>query len=112
MIATVDETLFPELPEVVRRLVGVLEPERIYLFGSAARGDADQDSDLDLLVIVSDDDKIDQHRLAQAYMALWGISTPADIVVQTRDHFESRAHVKASLPGTVVREGKLVYVRD
>jgi hypothetical protein len=39
----------------VRRLVEAYHPERIYLFGSKARGDAGPDSDFDLMVIVSDD---------------------------------------------------------
>ena len=40
----------PVLPEVVRRLAEVYHPLRIYLFGSAARGDAGPDSDYDLMV--------------------------------------------------------------
>jgi predicted nucleotidyltransferase len=43
------------LAEIVRRLVEAYEPERIYLFGSKARGDAGPDSDFDLIVIVPDD---------------------------------------------------------
>jgi predicted nucleotidyltransferase len=41
--------------EVVRRLVGFYRPDRIYLFGSAARGDAGLDSDLDFCVVLPDD---------------------------------------------------------
>ena len=44
-----------ELAEVVRRLVEAYQPERIYLFGSVASGDAGPDSDYDLLVVVPDD---------------------------------------------------------
>ena len=43
------------LAEVVRRLAEAYQPERIYLFGSKARGDAGPDSDYDLLVIVPND---------------------------------------------------------
>lgn len=42
----------PKLAEMVRRLVTALKPERIYLFGSRARGEAGADSDRDLLVPV------------------------------------------------------------
>lgn len=41
------------LAEVVRRIVEVARPERIILFGSAARGDAGRDSDLDFLVVTA-----------------------------------------------------------
>ena len=40
------------LREAVRRLVDYFQPERIYLFGSTARGDDRLDSDLDFLVVV------------------------------------------------------------
>ena len=39
------------LDDVIERIVEVAEPEKIILFGSAARGDADANSDIDLLVI-------------------------------------------------------------
>ena len=45
----------PLISGIVRRLVDVYRPERIYLFGSAARGDAGPDSDYDFMVVVSDD---------------------------------------------------------
>src|ERR1035437_10950165 len=45
----------PVLGEVVRRLSEVYHPLRIYLFGSAARGDGGPDSDYDLMVIVPDE---------------------------------------------------------
>jgi predicted nucleotidyltransferase len=38
------------LAEIVRRLIAEFQPERIYLFGSRARGDAGPDSDYDLLM--------------------------------------------------------------
>ena len=41
----------PELPEAIARLVEGFDPLRIILFGSYARGDAQPDSDLDLLVV-------------------------------------------------------------
>jgi UTP:GlnB (protein PII) uridylyltransferase len=41
------------LDEAVRRVVDVAHPDRIILFGSAARGQMGPDSDLDLLVVKS-----------------------------------------------------------
>jgi predicted nucleotidyltransferase len=43
------------IQEITRRLVAHSQPERIYLFGSAARGDYDPDSDLDFCVVLRDD---------------------------------------------------------
>jgi HEPN domain-containing protein/predicted nucleotidyltransferase len=44
-----------ELDRVVRRLVEAFEPVAIYLFGSRARGDAREDSDYDLMLVLADD---------------------------------------------------------
>lgn len=99
----------PTLAEIVRRLVEAFQPDRIYLFGSKARGDADRDSDYDLLVVVPDDAPPARRRGRLAYEALWGTGTAADVLVVTREYFEHRRRLQASLPGTVLREGKLVY---
>jgi predicted nucleotidyltransferase len=103
-------TVPPKLQELVGRLVRVYQPERIYLFGSWARGDAGPDSDFDLLVIVPDDASAERRRSRLAYEALWGTGVAADVLVWTRERFESRLPLKASLPATVVREGRLLYV--
>jgi uncharacterized protein len=97
------------LGEVVRRLVAAYEPERVYLFGSFARGDAGPDSDYDLLLVVPDSAPPDRRRSRLAYEVLWGTGIAADVLVWTRDRFDSRVALRASLPATVLREGKLLY---
>ena len=99
----------PKLRLVVDRLVGAYAPERIYLFGSVARGDADQDSDYDLMVVVPDDASLERCGSRLAYQALRGTGIAADVLVWTRGRFERRAHVVASLPATILREGRLVH---
>ena len=44
------------LQEITERLVKEFQPEEIILFGSYAWGTPDKDSDLDLLIVVSDSD--------------------------------------------------------
>ena len=97
------------LAEVVRRLVATYAPERIYLFGSAARGDAGPDSDFDLMVVVADDTPREARSPGRAYDALWGLGAASDVLVWTRTAFNERLPLRASLPATVVREGRLVY---
>ena len=99
----------PLLAESVRRLVEAYQPERIYLFGSAARGDGGPDSDYDLLVVVPDDAPPQRKRSRLAYEVLWGTGKAADVLVCTHSYFEARRHLKASLPGTVLREGVLLH---
>ena len=97
------------LAEIVRRLVDAYHPERVYLFGSTARGDTGPDSDYDLLLIVPDDASEELRRSRLAYQVLWGLRAAADVLVWTRHAFEEQLHLRASLPATVIREGRLLY---
>ena len=97
------------LAELVRRLAEHFKPRRIYLFGSRARGDHGPDSDYDLLVLVDGIREPDQRLSRQAYKLAWELGTSADILVWPFDLFERRRHLRASLPGTVLAEGKLLY---
>jgi len=97
------------LSEVVRRVVEAYKPLKIYLFGSKARGDAGPDSDYDLMVIVPDDAPPERCSSRMAYERLWGTGAAADVLVWTRDAFDSRLHLKASLSATIAREGRLLY---
>ncbi len=106
MTADIDD---PRLAEVVRRLVEAYRPDRVYLFGSRARGDAVPDSDFDLLLVVPDDAAPERTRSRLAYERLWETGTAADVLVWRRTPFESRLHLPASLPATILREGKLLH---
>ena len=99
----------PVLPEVVRRLVEVYHPLRIYLFGSAARGDAGPNSDYDLMVILPEGAPQHLRRGSPGYRALRGTGVAADVQVWPQGDFNRQLHLKASFPSTVVREGKLLY---
>lgn len=97
------------LAEAVRRLCDAYAPERIYLFGSRARGDDGPDSDYDLLVVVPDGVAPEARASRIGYQALRGTGIAADVVVCSHGYFEARVHVQASLPGTVLREGRLLH---
>jgi hypothetical protein len=61
------KTINPDqLEEIVRRLVAEFQPEQIILFGSHAWGEPDEDSDVDLLVIVSESELRSVQRDVQA----------------------------------------------
>lgn len=99
------------LGEIVLRLKAAYQPERIYLFGSKARGDGGPDSDYDLLLVVPDDAPPERRDSKLAYQVLWSLPAPAsvDAVVCRSSWFHARTHLKASLPGTVLREGRLLH---
>ncbi|MBI2941462.1 MAG: nucleotidyltransferase domain-containing protein [Chloroflexi bacterium] len=99
----------PVLAEIVRRLVEALKPERVYLFGSRARGEAGPDSDYDLLVIVPRTTEPGYRLARRAHSLIGDLGTAADILMWSRDAFDRRLRLRASLPATVVREGRLLY---
>jgi uncharacterized protein len=99
----------PILAEMVRRLIDAYGPDRIYLFGSRAREDASGDSDYDLMVVVQSSDLAFTARCQQAYLLLCGLQAAKDVIVLTREEFNRKRNVVASLPATVLREGKLLY---
>src|SRR4051794_11140430 len=96
------------IAEITRRLVEYFHPERIYLFGSVARGDDGPDSDLDFAVVLPDDAPAELVRYP--HRSVSGIGRAVDVVPFRHTNFEGRAdHVRASLPAAIVREGKLLY---
>jgi uncharacterized protein len=75
------------LADVVRRVVEAAEPERIILFGSAARGEMGPHSDIDLLVIKGG--KFNRSRLTTAiYRHLRGAEAAVDVVIVTPEEVE------------------------
>lgn len=96
--------------EVTRRILQTVQPERVLLFGSSARGEPTKDSDLDVLVIV----KGPVHRRAltqEIYRSLYGIITPVDIVVATVQDIQQYGESVGSILRPALREGKVLYER-
>jgi predicted nucleotidyltransferase len=102
---------FPEpkaLEAVVRRIVEVAQPERIILFGSAARGEMGPDSDLDVLVVKSGVEH--RRRLAQdIYMNLAGVGVGVDLIVLTPEDIDAQKGSVGSIVGPALEEGRVIY---
>jgi len=97
------------MAEVVHRLVEAYRPERVYLFGSVGRGDANADSDYDILLVVRDDSPEFLRDGRRGYEVIADFPISVDLVVYTASGFYDRLPLKASLPATVAREGKLLH---
>ncbi len=95
------------LQEVIRRIVDVAQPERIILFGSAARGELGPNSDVDVLVIKSG---AERRKLAMAiYEKLIGVGCAVDVVVATPEDIARYGECPALVYEPALREGKVVY---
>jgi predicted nucleotidyltransferase len=98
-----------DLARILRTLVREFRPQNIYVFGSQARGDQDEHSDVDLLVVLPDAGEYPHHLAQAAYRALGHRLLSVELVFMSRDEFDWRAEVVSSLPATVLREGHVVY---
>jgi predicted nucleotidyltransferase len=111
MAVTSPRTRFPDpavLDRLVRRIVEVAQPERIVLFGSAARGEMGPDSDLDVLVVKSG--VTHRRRLAQdIYMNLSGVGVGVDLIVLTPEDVEQQRNSVGSIVGPALEEGRVIY---
>jgi len=101
----VDATL---MEEIVRRIAATLHPRKIVVFGSRARGEAGEHSDLDVLVI-ADSSEPRHRRSIPLYGALSDILVPMDIVVYTPAEAEEWQGVREAFVTTALREGKVLY---
>ena len=100
------------LQEITDRLVDEFRPEQIILFGSHAWGEPHEDSDLDLLVIVSHSDLSPARRAMRAHRRLQGLNVPKDILVRTRAEVERFRGVQASLEHQIFARGTVLYERQ
>jgi uncharacterized protein len=97
------------LEEIIRRIVEVAALERIILFGSAARGEMDPNSDLDLLVIKSG--KFHRGHLAEEiYVKMHGADYAVDVIFVTPEDVEKYRNTHALVIAPALREGRVVYI--
>lgn len=98
------------LDEIVEQIVEVLDPERIILFGSYARGEAGPDSDVDIAVIA----KTDQPRhvvLGEIAWNLRHLRLSIEIVLHSPERWRYLRQVNSSFPSIIEETGRVIYER-
>ena len=99
------------IDEVVRRLITVYHPLEIYLFGSYAWGSPNEESDLDLLVVIDKSDQKRFERPVAGLLALFGLNISKDLIVSTSDEFLRSTADLSSLYFKIKHEGKRIYAK-
>ena len=79
-LRTINEDL---LQEITRRLVELFQPEQVILFGSYVWGTPTADSDVDVMVIVTQSDLSDYERAVLGHRCLSGLNIAKDVIVKT-----------------------------
>ena len=96
------------LQEVTRRIVATVKPQRVLLFGSAARGRVSKDSDFDVLVIMRD--PVHRRQTAEKiYRNLHGTGIAVDIVVATEKDLEKYGQRAGTILKSALQEGRVLY---
>jgi predicted nucleotidyltransferase len=99
---------YAEADRVIEMAKDLIRPDVIILFGSVAKGTADDDSDVDLILVKESD----EHRLirgAKAMIALEDSNIPIDIIVYTPEEFDKERSNRYSLVSEAIDTGRVVY---
>jgi len=99
-----------DIRQVAEQLGRTIDADQVILFGSHARGDASEHSDVDLL-IVAKSDLPRFKRSRRLYESLNPYPFGMDLVVYTPAEIEQARQSPLSFVSTALREGKTVYVR-
>lgn len=101
------------LPRCVAALADELPVEEVWLFGSSARGDASDQSDLDLLVVLADG-----HGLARPNLASFQAASkvrrrpPLDVIAITQSQWAYEQNHPFGLYGEIALNGVKIYARQ
>ena len=96
------------LNEMTYRIVHVVKPARVLLFGSAVNGKITKDSDLDVLVVMRG--AVHRRQTAQKiYRNLHGLGISIDIVVVTEDDVKKYGKRKGSILKPALQYGRVLY---
>jgi predicted nucleotidyltransferase len=99
-----------EIKAITAKFVSALNPKSVYLFGSYARGDYNDESDYDFYIVMPGKRKVTCNTTAKAYMSLTGMKRrPVDIIVNNEADFAERSTCFSALEETVVKEGVRLY---
>jgi uncharacterized protein len=101
----IDEIL---IGEIVRRLLGVVQPDMIILFGSAATGQMTPDSDIDLLVVAaSPSTTLEEY--GKLYQALRGLGFPFDVFLIATERFQETKEIFGGIAYPAHKYGRVIY---
>ena len=99
-----------EIDDILNKIIKGANPDKIILFGSYGKGQPDENSDLDLL-IVKDTDLPLHKRGREIRTLIMDAVFPIDILVYTKNELEEAKDLKFSFIYDVLKTGKLVYER-
>lgn len=98
-----------EIDSIVAQLVANYQPEKVILFGSAARGDATEESDVDLLVVKAGVEQLRQHERYYQVSKMMPHRVAMDVLVYTPQEIKKRLYLEDPFIKQIWEEGRVVY---
>jgi len=97
-----------EIQSIVNQLVRLYKPEKIILFGSLAKDEIKQGTDIDLFIIKSDVPELGVDRIRQLDALIkYGLAT--DFIVYRPEELEQRLKLGDPFVKSILEEGKVLY---
>ena len=110
MPVTITET---DLTAMVRNIVDAVQPEQVFLFGSLARGDGSEASDIDLLIVEQEGfrGRSRWREMQNIRQAISDFRISKDILLYSREEVARWRGSLNHVVGHAMREGRLLYER-
>ena len=97
-----------QIKSITTQIIEKYKPEKIILFGSAARGDEEPDSDADFLVIKKKTPLYGAERTRELSRIIER-SIPVDFLVYRPEEFEKRVEMGDPFLIAILKEGQVLY---
>ena len=97
-----------EISNITQQIIEKFEPEKIVLFGSAARDEWSSNSDADFLIIKKDTPFYGSDRIREL-SRLIDRNIPVDFLIYRPDEFEKRLKMGDPFLKAIIKEGKVLY---
>jgi predicted nucleotidyltransferase len=97
-----------QVSDLVRQIVDQVHPLRVMLFGSAARGEWQPGSDLDILIVMPEG-SLRRQTAKNLYRVIQDITIPFDLIVVTPGDLEKHRHNPGLIYHTILEEGQTLY---
>ena len=103
-----DLDISKEIQRITDQIIEKYKPDKIILFGSAARGELEPDSDVDFLIIKKDSPLYGADRIRELSRMI-DRNIPVDFLVYRPDEFEQRIQMEDPFLKAILKEGRVLY---
>jgi predicted nucleotidyltransferase len=97
-----------EIQDITQQIIEKYKPDKIILFGSAARSELREDSDLDFVIIKGETPYYGADRIRQLSKMI-NRNVPVDFLIYRPEEFDKRLRMGDPFLKLITKEGKVLY---